>query len=105
VAIQWIKLLRRCVKRERESFLLYLENIFRLLCIWWYSGRAYVSACQGLGFKIEILVFYEFYVAFATALMLKHPDLMLDILKIEAARYEKILLANTNANVQKYAHF
>jgi hypothetical protein len=38
-----------------------------------------------------MLVFYEFYVAFATALMLKHPDLMLDILKIEAARYEKIL--------------
>ena len=56
-----------------------------------------------LGSKLKRSFFYEFYVAFATALMLKHPDLMLDILKIEAARYEKILLAN--ANVQKYAHF
>jgi hypothetical protein len=30
--------------------------------------------------------------------MLKHQDLKLDILKIEAARSEKILLANANAN-------
>jgi hypothetical protein len=37
--------------------------------------------------------------------MLKHQDLKLDILKIEDARCEKILLANANANVQKYAHF
>ena len=37
--------------------------------------------------------------------MLKHQDLKLDILKIEAVRYEKILLENANANVQKYAYF
>ena len=37
--------------------------------------------------------------------MLKHPDLTLDILKIEAARYEKILLENANANVQNMLTF
>ena len=45
-------------ERERESFLLYIEKIFLLVCVRWYSGRAYDSVCQGLGFKIETFVFF-----------------------------------------------
>ncbi len=52
-----------------------------------------------------MLIFFEFYVVFATALMLKHQDLKLDILKIETVRYEKILLENANANVQNMLTF
>jgi hypothetical protein len=37
--------------------------------------------------------------------IVSHPDMKLDLLKIEATRYKKILLGNANANVEKYAHF
>ncbi len=57
-----------------------------------------------LGLKLCV-DFFEFYVVFATALMLKHQDLKMDILKIEAVRYEKILLENANANVQNMLTF
>ncbi len=51
------------------------------------------------------VIFFEFYVVFATGLMLKNPDLKLDILKIEAARNEKMLSANDKANVQNMLTF
>lgn len=42
---------------------------------------------------------FEFYVVFETGLTLKLEDLKLDILKIEGARYETILVADANANL------